>query len=663
MSRARRILSFFRPERCHDAADGGFSLIEVIVALGLLVAVMATTAGFFTTSLKQSNGQTQAQEAAVLADQMLDYTRGVAAKPTTTGAAYLLSGRTSTVVAAAIASPPVGVDLSQDITGSGNFDPSATGSSSQAVPVTTTATIAGTTYTITTFIDQCYLTAAASPDCTSTVTSYGWLYRISVDVTYSLSGGRSCAGNKPCYYVASTLRDPGSDACFNVNVAFAGCSTSQPTITSFTPNTVTTNSVTTISVIGTNFDPGATVSLDTGGTVSSVTVNSSTALTFTLTTDNTPAAVGTRTVKVTNPNGKFAYGTMTITTSALTVTSVTPSPINTSSTTTLTISGSGFQSGSLVSIPASAGTIVGTPTITANTITLSFTASSSVTGTFAATVTNPDGNNKSANFTIQKAPITLTAVSPSSMAWGSTRSFTLTGTGFNSGATVTLDGSGVNESWVSSTSMTVSLTSDPSVATHTFTVTNPDGGNASKTFTVTVNPMSITSVSPNVTLSGSTKAFTISGSGFLSGATVKLDGTTVGTSSITSTTISLTLGSFPAIGTHTFTVTNPDGGSDSQTFVVAKAHITSMTPTSITHNTSVTVTINGTNFVTSGSTTPVVTVNGSTTNVSAVTISSTTKVTFTYKITNTKGTYNYPVQVTSKDGTVSDIFTWVVTSS
>ena len=37
--------------------------------------------------------------------------------------------------------------------------------------------------------------------------------------------------------------------------------------------------------------------------------------------------------------------------------------------------------------------------------------------------------------------------------------------------------------------------------------------------------------------------------------------------------------------------------------------------------------------------------------------------TFKYKITNTKGTYSYPVQVTSKDGTVSDIFTWVVTSS
>ncbi len=563
MSRARRFLASFRPGRRSESADGGFSLIEVIVALGLLVAVMATTAGFFTTSLKQSNGQTQAQEAAVLADQMLDYTRSVAAKPTNTGAAYLLTGRTSTAVAATIASPPIGVDLTQDVTASGNSDPSATGSSSQAVPITTTATVAGTKYTITTFIDQCYLTAASSPDCKSTVTSYGWLYRISVDVSYSLAGGRSCAANKPCYFVASALRDPGSDACFNVNVAFAGCSTSQPTITSFTPNTVTTNSTTTITVTGSNFDPGAKVDLDTGGTASSVTVNSSTSLTFTLTADNTPAAVGTRTVKVTNPNGKFAYGTMTITTSALTVTSVTPSLIFTSSTNTLTISGSGFQSGSLVAIPSSAGTIVGSPTITANTITLIFTAGSgtSAIGTWAATVTNPDGNTKAANFSIQKAPVTLTAISPSSMVWGSTRTFTLTGTAFDSGATVTLDGANVAEAVNSSTSITVSLTSDPSIGTRTFKVTNPDGGNVSKTFTVTVNPISFTT-SPDPSSPG-TKTFTLNGSGFLSGATVALDGTTLssGVTRVSSSQITVMVVTAPVAGTHTFRVTNPDTGS------------------------------------------------------------------------------------------------------
>jgi hypothetical protein len=40
-----------------------------------------------------------------------------------------------------------------------------------------------------------------------------------------------------------------------------------------------------------------------------------------------------------------------------------------------------------------------------------------------------------------------------------------------------------------------------------------------------------------------------------------------------------------------------------------------------------------------------------------------TSVTFKYTITSTKNTYTYPVQVTSKDGSVSDVYSWVVTSS
>jgi Tfp pilus assembly protein PilV len=657
MRLARRVKDSCSGGRRRTVDETGFSLIEVIVALSLLVTVMVGTAGFFVASLKQSNGQTQAQEAAVLADQQLDYTRSVAASS-------LLSGRTQAAVQAIITSPGA-VDLSQDVTASGNYDPAASGTASQAVPVKMTNNVGGTVYTITTFIDQCYVSVASNQTCTATNSGNGWIYRITVDVSYSLGGGRSCAGNKPCEFVVSTLRDPGTDPCFNVNVDYAGCSTSQPTITMISPSTMTTNTATTVTLTGTNFDPGATVSLDTGGTVTNVSRLSATSLTFTLTTDNTPAAVGTRTVKLTNPNGKFAYGTMTITTTAINVTSVTPSTVYTGTTTTLTISGSGFQSGSVVSIPGTAGLITGVPTVTANAITVSFTSGTgaTATGTWAATVTNPDGNSDSANFTMRTAPITVTAISPATMVWGNTRVFTITGTGFVNGAQVTLDGAAVTETWVNSTTMRVALTSDPSVATHAFKVTNPDGGNASKTFTVTASPINVTAVSPSLTLSGSTKNFTITGTGFLSGAQVTLDGAATTETWVNSTTMTTVTSGYPTVGTHTFTVTNPDGGADTVTFVVARAHITNMTPTSITHGSKVTVTITGTGFVTSGSTTPAVTVDGSSSGVSSVKVSSTTKVTFKYTITGAKDTYSYPVQVTSKDGTVSDIYTWVVKSS
>ena len=557
--------------------EGGFSLIEVIVALALLLTVMGTTAGFFVSSLKQSDGQTQAQEAAVLADQQLDYTRSVAASS-------LVSGRTQTAVQAAIAKPGA-VNLSQDVTATGNYDPSATDTSSQAVPITMTNKVGATTYTITTFIDQCYAQVAANQTCTATDSGSGWIYRITVGVSYKLGGGRSCgASGKPCEFVVSTLRDPGTDACFNVNVEFAGCSALQPTIATILPTAVATNTTTTITLTGANFDPGATVSLDTGATVSNVTRISSTSLTFTLVTDNSPAAVGTRTLKLTNPNGKFAYGTITVTTSAVTVNTVTPSPVTAGSTVSMTVTGSGFQNGAAVSIPTTAGTIVGSPAVTANAITLTFTAGSGATsvGTWPVTVTNPDGNSDSANFTINQATLTVTAVSPSTMTYGSTPTFTLTGSGFNSGAQVSLDGANVSAS--------------------------------------TISP----------------------------------------------TAISLTLGSDPAAGTHTFTVTNPDGGSDSVTFAVTSgrfSRISSLSTTSIRHGRTASVTIIGTGFVRSGPTTPRVTVNGSSAGVSSVNVSSATKVTFRYTITRTRGTYTYPVQVTSKDGTVSDVFNWVVKSS
>ena len=140
MSRTRRILLSFLPGRRDDANDGGFSLIEVIVALSLLVTVMATTAGFFTTSLKQSNGQTQAQEAAVAPpQQQLDYTRSVAA----TSLAFQ-DGR-KPPSRPAHRQPPARPISARTSRRTGNYDTTVPDrASSQAVPITMNATVGGT---------------------------------------------------------------------------------------------------------------------------------------------------------------------------------------------------------------------------------------------------------------------------------------------------------------------------------------------------------------------------------------------------------------------------------------------------------------------------------------------------------------------------------------
>jgi Tfp pilus assembly protein PilV len=638
-----------------SSADGGMSLIEVLVALGLLVTVMLASAGFFVTSLKHSSGQVQNQTAATLANQQLEYTRSVAATS-------LLSGRTQPAVQAAIAAPGI-ADLSQDVTTTGNYDPAATASSSQAVPISMQSTVSGTVYTITTFIDQCYVAYGPSGSCTGTDAGNGWIYRVTANVAWKLAAGRSCpTASKACQFVVSTLRDPGSDPCFNVNVTFAGCSTSQPTIITVTPNTVVTNTTTSITLTGTNFDPGAAVKLDTGGTVSNVVVLSSTSLTFTLVTDNTAAAVGTRVITLTNPNGKFALGTMTITASVITCFGVLPNTVATGTTTPMTISGSGFQSGAVVSVPATAGIIVpGSTVVSANSISFSFQAANTVAAvsSWSLTVTNPDGANRPTSFQVTKAPVTLTGVNPASMAYGSTRAFTLTGSNFDSGAGVTLDGAAVSATWVSPTSLTVALGSDPAVGTRTFVVTNPDSGTASHTFSVSQNPMTFTAISPATMAFGFTRSFTLTGTNFLAGVGVTLDGATVPATRVSATSLSLTLASDPAFGTHTFVVTNPDGGNGSRTFVVT-THIVSLTPTSWAKNTSKLVTITAANFVTTGGGSAKISVNGS--NITLASLTSTTA-TFSFTSNASAGPHTYPVQVTNKDGTLSDIFNWTVTGT
>jgi len=112
-------------------------------------------------------------------------------------------------------------------------------------------------------------------------------------------------------------------------------------------------------------------------------------------------------------------------------------------------------------------------------------------------VTNPDGGTASLGLTVDAAP-TITANSATSIVHNTVKTFTLTGTGFVSGATVTITENGTTmtsisaTTWISSTS--VSFTAKPNASptsgsvTVVVTLTNPDGGvsNAfSKTMTVT----------------------------------------------------------------------------------------------------------------------------------------------------------------------------------
>jgi hypothetical protein len=86
--------------------------------------------------------------------------------------------------------------------------------------------------------------------------------------------------------------------CFTVDAA--------PTVTGITPAVVSRGGTAQVTITGTNFAPGATVSLSTGVTVTDVTVVDDTTITATVAVAAT-TGTGTRSVLVTNAD--FGKGT------------------------------------------------------------------------------------------------------------------------------------------------------------------------------------------------------------------------------------------------------------------------------------------------------------------------------------------------------------------
>ena len=161
-----------------------------------------------------------------------------------------------------------------------------------------------------------------------------------------------------------------------------------PTISSIAPNAGPGSGGTAVTITGTGFLPGATVSF--GGTAASgVNVVSGSSITAT-----TPAhAVGAVNVVVTNSDGQsgtlsngYTYNT---TNPAPTVTAVSPTSGSTAGGTAVTITGTGFLSGATVSFGGTAAT--GVNVVSATSITA--TTPAHAAGAVNVVVTNTDAKN------------------------------------------------------------------------------------------------------------------------------------------------------------------------------------------------------------------------------------------------------------------------------
>ncbi len=434
-------------------------------------------------------------------------------------------------------------------------------------------------------------------------------------------------------------------------VTFSAVSGPVPAVSSVAPSSGSTAGGTAVTITGTNFVAGATVTF--GGTAATnVAVVSSTSITAT-----TPAgAAGGVTVTVTNPGGQSGSLASAFTYIAPpTVSSVAPNSGLPAGGTAVTITGTNFAAGATVTFGGTAATNV----VVVSSTSITATTPAGSAGAVTVTVTNSNGLSGSlaSGFTYVVPP-TVSSVSPNSGSTAGGTAVTITGTNFAAGATVTFGSTAAtNVVVVSSTTITATT---PVGTTGAVTVTvkvSGISGSLASGFTYVVTP-TVSSVSPNNGPAAGGTSVTITGTNFAAGATVTF-GSTAATNVVVvnSTTITATVpaGSAGAV-TVTVTVTvNGLSGSLTNGFTyVVPPTVSSGSPSTGSTAGGTAVTITGTNFV-SGAT---VTFGGAAaTNV--VVVNSTT-ITATTPA-GSAGAVTVTVTVGGLSGSLASGFTYVVT--
>jgi prepilin-type N-terminal cleavage/methylation domain-containing protein len=207
--------------------DRGFSLIEVIVALTLLLFIMSASVVFFVRSLQVSGLQQQRQAATALGEQQLELARNVT--PTD-----LLCGRTQTSVSAAFTAglASTSTELKAELAATATAQDWALPipahlacpipswpAGTEAVPSGQTAiTVGKTAFRYQVFIGDCWLVGTTCSNGTTApyigANATKYVYRIIVAVSWTAKAGQSCSTGTTCYFVDESLRDWHSDPTY-----------------------------------------------------------------------------------------------------------------------------------------------------------------------------------------------------------------------------------------------------------------------------------------------------------------------------------------------------------------------------------------------------------------------------------------------------------------
>ncbi|MDQ3264134.1 MAG: IPT/TIG domain-containing protein [Myxococcota bacterium] len=394
-----------------------------------------------------------------------------------------------------------------------------------------------------------------------------------------------------------TLRNPDGQLA-----TLAGGFTAQapPAVASVSPVSGSTNGGTAVTINGSGFLAGASVTF--GGVGASVTVTSSDRLTAV--TGAHPA--GAVDVIVSNTDGQSSTliaGYSFVAPGSPTVSAISPATGPSTGGTPVTITGTNFVSGAEVSLGGVAASWV---------TFLDSTRLTAVTGAHApgavnVDVSNPDGSaaTLSGGFVYQPEPgPSFTGLSPTRGPTLGGTVITLSGGNFKTGATVLLGGTAGTVETLSPSQITVTTPARGSIGAVDVVVTNPDAQSATRSAAFTYDwgaPPAVTAISPSAGPAAGGTAITLTGTGFVDGATV-----TIGTQQASSvsvlgpTQLTAITAAHPA-GTFAVVVRN----TDQQTGTLNNAFtyqplpvltVTSVSPGSGPSSGGNNVTVGGTNF-------------------------------------------------------------------
>jgi len=447
-----------------------------------------------------------------------------------------------------------------------------------------------------------------------------------------------------------------------------------PTLITISPNSGSQGTIVNVTITGTGLTGATAVNITgTGVAVSNVTAFGATTVTATFTIAPT-ATISIRNVTVTATAGTSNAIEFTVTAPpAPTLTSINPASGQRGTSTGVMLTGTNFVPGSTVAAaPAVTGfTISNVMVVSSTEITATFTSSlGAALGNVNIEVVTAGGASNTLPFAIT-GPV-LTSITPASSNRGVTGlSLALAGSGLTGASSVNFSGGGITVTSVtvnSDTSITavVNISAGAPAGARNVTVTTPAGNSNAVTFTITVPPAGLFSISPTTGARGTTQPVTLTGISFQTGANpatgIAVNGggiTVTGFTVVNDTTITANFVISPtaALTARNVTVTTTGPPTTPVTFTVVNPGtpiLNSITPASGLRRTAaaanpVAVVLAGSNF-TAGSTVNVIApANGLT--VTGVTVVSPTQINATFNTTTGAVIGPRSITVTNPAGT------------